>query len=129
MFKPFFNTKWLIVAVVFTAIVIFFTHIPQDVVPKQLQVNGLDKIEHVLSYGVITFLLVLSLKSFSLLSALIFFIAISTFSGVDELTQPFVNRTADPIDWLADIIGIVVVLFSFLYFTSSRRQILPDIDK
>jgi len=97
--------------------------------PDRLQVSGLDKLEHVIAYGVITLLFILSLKnSFSVFSAMILFFAISTVGAVDELTQPFVNRVASPIDWLADIIGIVAVLFSSLYVISSRRQASPNVD-
>ena len=126
--KPIFNIKWLIIAVFSTVILVFFTHLPQDVMPDRLQVSGLDKLEHVVAYGAIALLFILSLNSFSVFSALILFFAISAFGAVDELTQPFVNRVASPIDWLADIIGIVAVLFSSLYVISSRRQASPNVD-
>ena len=82
--------------------------------PERLQVSGLDKIEHFVAYGVITFLFILSLRDrFSLFSAVALFFAISALGAVDELTQPLVNRTASPVDWLADIAGISVVLLTF----------------
>lgn len=127
--ENFFNLKWLIVAVTFTATVVFLTHIPQEAMPDRLQVSGLDKLEHIVAYGVITLLFVLSLKaSFTLLSAAVLFFAILAIAALDELTQPFVNRIASPIDWLTDIVGIVIVLLSFLYFTSSKRQVSPSVD-
>jgi len=124
-----FNIKWLIAAVVFTLIVVFATHLPQEILPNRLQVSGLDKLQHFLAYGVITLLFILSLKSSpSLLSATILFFIISAFATLDELTQPFVNRVASPIDWLADIVGIVTVLFSSLCFTSVKNQASPNVD-
>jgi len=110
-------------------ILVFVTHLPQEIIPDRLEVSGLDKLEHVVAYGVITLLFILSVKnSFSLFSAVILFFSISAFGAIDELTQPFVNRVASPIDWLADIIGIIVALFSFLYFKGSKHQVSPNVD-
>ena len=123
MAKPTFNLKWLTIATLFTAVVVLFTHIPQEIMPERLQISGLDKIEHFVAYGAITILFVLSLRDrFSLLSAAVLFFAISALGVVDELTQPFVNRTASPFDWLADIAGISVVLLAFICFNYSKRQ-------
>jgi len=91
--------------------------------PERLQVRGLDKIEHFVAYGAITLLFVLSLRDrFSLLSAAVLLFAISALGVVDELTQPLVNRTASPVDWLADIVGISVALLIFIFFNHSKRQ-------
>ncbi len=115
----YFDIKWLVIAVTFTATVILFTHIPQGVMPTRPGegVSGLDKLLHVVAYGVITFLFILSLKSStSLLSALFLFFAISAIGIVDEATQSLVNRTASANDWLADIVGIMMaLLFSKVY--------------
>ncbi len=95
--------------------------------PERLQVSGLDKIEHIVAYGAITFLFILSLRDrFSLLSAAILFFAISALGAVDELTQPLVNRVASPVDWLADIVGISVVLLAFVGFNHSKRQAVTN---
>lgn len=122
--KNFFNIKWLIVAVVFTAIVIFLTHIPEDATPSVLQIGGLDKLAHVLAYGSITLLFVLSLRtSPTMLSASLLFFAILSVGAFDELTQPFVNRTASLTDWLADVTGIFVVfVFKTVQSFSNHRQ-------
>ena len=90
--------------------------------PERLKVGGLDKIEHFAAYGAITTLFALSIKDrLSLLSAAALFFAISVLGAVDELTQPFVNRTASPFDWLADIVGIIVVLLACICFNHSKR--------
>lgn len=123
MAKPTFNLKRLTIATVFTAIVVLVTHIPQEIMPKRLQISGLDKIEHIVAYGAITFLFVLSLTArFSLLSAAVLFFAISIVGALDELTQPLVNRIASPMDWLADIVGISIVLLAFVCFNHTKRQ-------
>ncbi len=95
----YFNLKWLTIATLFTTTIVLITHIPQEIMPERLQISGLDKIEHIVAYGAITFSFILSLKARpSLLSAVILFFAISVLGAVDELTQPLVNRVASPID-------------------------------
>ena len=126
---PIINIKWLIIAIIFTAIVVLLTHIPQEVMPAQLQVIGLDKLAHTLAYGAITLLFILSLRtSPTLLSASLLFFAILSVGAIDELTQPFVNRTASLTDWLADIIGVSGVLLFSVCFKHSKRQATVSAD-
>ncbi len=118
----YFDIKWLVLAVTFTAIVLIFTHILKEVMPSQLQENNLDKLYHVVAYGVITFLFILSLKSSpSILSSLFVFFALLAIGIVDEITQPLVNREASLTDLAANVIGIVTVL---LFSTVRRRRFL-----
>ncbi|MBI2824732.1 MAG: VanZ family protein [Planctomycetia bacterium] len=42
--------------------------------------------------------------------------AVALYGVVDELTQPAVGRTADPLDWITDIAGATVGLLVFLAF-------------
>jgi VanZ family protein len=126
---PYFNLKRLTIAILFAAIVVFVTHIPPDVMPKRLQASGLDKIEHVVAYGAITILFVLSLRvRFSLLSAVVLFLAISVVGAFDELTQPFFNRIASPMDWAADLSGIITTLLVFLFLQSRRNRVATGVD-
>ena len=108
------------------AVTIFiFTHLPQDVLPNTLRKHGFDKLEHVLAYGVMTFLFIKSLRfRVSLLLLTVLFFAISSLGAIDEFTQTLVNRVASPIDWLADIFGIITILF-FSYF---KYKTWTDID-
>jgi len=123
MANHYFNIKRLIIAVVFTATVVLLTHLPQEVMPPQLQVIGLDKLAHVSAYGAITFLFLLSLRTWpTLLSASLLFFAILALGALDELTQPFFSRTASLTDWLANIIGVSGVLLFFLRFKRPRYQ-------
>ena len=116
----YFDIKWLVLAVTFTALVLLLAHIPKEVMPSQLQENSPDKLHHVVAYGAITFLFILSLKSSpSMLSTLLVFFALLAIGIVDEITQPLVNREASFADIVANVIGIVMVLlFSML---SKRR--------
>ena len=107
----YFNIKWLVLAVTFTAIVLILTHIPKELMPSKLQENSSDKLLHVVAYGAITFLFILSLKnSPSMLSALLVFFTLLAIGIVDEVTQPFVNREASLTDLTANVIGIVTVM-------------------
>ena len=122
MFETYFNIKSLTAAILFTAIVLILTHIPKEVMPSQLQENSPDKLYHVVAYGAITFLFILSLKSSpSILSSLFVFFALLAIGIVDEITQPLVNREASLTDLAANVIGIVTVL---LFSTMRRRRFL-----
>ncbi len=122
MFETRFNIKSLITAILFTAAVLVFTHLPQETMPSPLQKDGIDKLQHVLAYGVITFLFLISLRtSPTILSALLLFLAVSVIGAFDELTQLFVNRTASVTDLVADIVGILSAL---LFFTVRRQWFL-----
>jgi len=122
MFETYFNIKLLITAILFTAAVLVFTHLPQATMPSPLQKDGVDTLPHVLAYGVITFLFLISLRtSPTMLSALLLFLAVSVIGAFDELTQLFVNRTASVTDFMADIVGILSALF---FYTVGRRRFL-----
>ena len=110
-FDNYFNIKWLVLAIVFTAIILLLTHIPKEAMPPRLQENTHDKLHHVVAYGAITFLFILSLKASStpFLFYLLFF-AILALGILDEVTQPLVNRTASLADIVANFIGIATVL-------------------
>jgi len=112
--KNFFNIRRFVIAVIFTGAVLVLTHIPQEAILSRLQVSGLDKLAHALAYGAITLLFVLLLRTSPtlLLTSLLFF-AILALGTLDEVTQPFVNRTASLSNWLAEIVGVMSVLFFF----------------
>jgi VanZ family protein len=113
--KNHFDIKWLVLAVTFTSTVFIFTHIPQRLIPSQMQERGADKLLHFLVYGAITFLFIISLKSsLSMFSVFLLFFFILVIGIFDEITQPLVNRQASLADLLADITGVIVVLLLFI---------------
>lgn len=123
------NIKWLIVAVLFTAAVVFLAYLPEEAMPSPLCVRSLDKLVHTLAYAAITFLFILSLRTciaVSSASLLFLFLAILAIGTLDELTQPFVMRPARLTDWLANITGILAVLVPFVFINNLRRQISVD---
>ena len=122
MFETHFNIKLLTTAILVTAAVLVFSHLPQETIPSPLQKDGVDKLQHVFAYGVITFLFLISLRtSPTMLSALLLFLAITVIGAFDELTQPFMNRTTSVTDLAADIVGILSAL---LFFTVRRQWFL-----
>jgi len=119
----YFSIEWLIVAIISTATVIFLTHLPREIIPSQLEERGLDKLAHIVAYGALTFLFIVSLRiSHILFPALILLSGILLLAAVDELTQPLVNRTASLIDWVADAIGVAVILLLFIYAKHAKQQ-------
>ena len=125
----YFNIKWLIVAVIFTATVVFLTHFPANEPRLCILGTCLDKLGHVLAYGAITLFFILSLRSYlTLLSASILFFAISAVGVIDELTQPVFNRTASLTDWLADTISIFAVLLFFVCIKTWQHSTSDDSD-
>ncbi len=120
-----FNIKRLIFASLFTATVLVLSHVPEESALFQLSVGGIDKVEHLFVYGIITLLFVLSLRtSFFGLSACFLFFGVLTLGAIDELTQALVSRRASFGDWLADAAGVGAVIVLSLIFKSA----LPKAD-
>ena len=90
------------------------THIPQQRVPFELEVFSLDKVLHVLAYGLLTFLALKSLQAPGPLICVALVLILSLFGGLDEYTQTFVGRRGSLMDWLADLVGITLVLILHL---------------
>jgi len=102
-FTRLFNVKWLTAATFFTIGVVGLTHLPDESVPDQLRLEGLDKLEHTAAYGAITLLFVYSLRtSPTFFVSLFLSVGILGIGTLDELTQPLVNRTI-----FCQIFGIV----------------------
>lgn len=130
--------RWLWLRYVATAALILYwlalftgTHIPINLKPD---VPGNDKLQHLLAYGGLAFLLggVILLqferrgkRRVLLIGALAL---LALYGAFDELTQLFVGRSCDLFDWLADLggsaIGLmaVVVMFRIRRFLVSERR-------
>jgi VanZ family protein len=104
-----FHSRWLVASLAALACVLISTHIPQAAMPRFLQHTFLDKIEHVLAYGTIATLFVLSVPPrTSLTVSLAGLLALAGIGILDEVTQPLFNRTADVRDYLSDLVGILL---------------------
>ncbi len=92
--------------VLFWLAVFAATHMPVQHLPHSGVSN--DKLQHLLAYAVLGGLLTSALATLRPWSwrLVLWAIAIAGAYGVlDELTQLLVGRTADPKDWIADVIG------------------------
>ena len=93
----------------YTAVLVFLTHYPK---PQELLGEDLppDKMLHFLAYGVLGFLVttaVVARGRWSWRAAAITGVALAAFAALDELTQPWFGRAAEPLDWVWDLVGIL----------------------
>lgn len=88
-------------------------HTPREHLP-QTSVSNLDKAVHFTGYLLLTLLAGLYVLRVHRAPARRWYVSwvlmIAVYAAFDELTQPFVNRTAGWADWATDIIGTVVGL-------------------
>jgi len=92
----------------YTGVLVFMTHYPR---PQELLGEDLppDKMLHFLAYGLLGFLVtatVVALGRWSWRTAARTAAGLAVFSAVDELTQPWFGRSAEPLDWIWDLAGI-----------------------
>lgn len=67
-----------------------------------------DKVMHCLMYFILGGLLAWRLSSASAVSASRYFVAwlvLAAYGVFDELTQPYFGRSAEWLDWVADLVG------------------------
>lgn len=103
------NTKYWILTLLYASLIFFLSSRP--VPPEAPQVFLMDKFLHAIEYGVLGFLIALSLhKSPERQRTILLATALSILYGIgEELHQYFVPfRTADPFDVLADGIGALI---------------------
>ena len=94
----------------YTAVLVFATHYPR---PEELLGRNppSDKTLHFVAYAVLaafsaaTWLATRRTASRSIVPLAI---ALASFGAIDEITQPFFRRHADPLDWVYDCIGIAI---------------------
>ncbi|MEJ5350884.1 MAG: VanZ family protein [Melioribacteraceae bacterium] len=109
----------------------YLTTIPLDAVPQIF--SSQDKIEHLIAYLILSFLLTLSLhfqkKSNKISKNYLMFtiILLILYATIDELHQIFVpGRFCDLYDWSADIIGGFTGIFlsnSFIKMNENKSEI------
>jgi VanZ family protein len=110
-----FHRKWLVVSLLSLIGLLILTHIPHEALPKVLQRNLLDKVQHVVAYGVIAFLYLQSLREpIRPTVAAAGLLVLAGIGILDEATQPLVNRHACVWDFVADVTGIGLAALVFL---------------
>jgi len=121
---------WLAVACVATLGVLLVSHIPQETA-VQLQTGFGDKLPHAVAYGVLA---LCWLKVFNcgcgggrskrrMLCGILVPIVIGTAT---ELTQAKVGRCCDPMDLLANAVGVGIAAALWVVLLSRRRTVVSD---
>jgi VanZ family protein len=88
-----------------------------------------DKLLHVGAYAVLGGLVAATLAAAGRLSvrgALVAAVALAAFGAFDEITQPlpWFRRTADPLDWVYDVAGIVGGITAVAALAAAARRVL-----
>ena len=87
------------------------THYPRVKIPDQLP--GKDKLVHFTAFGLLAFLrwrFELARRPISTRFAWITAVVLIAYAAFDEYVQQFVGRFTDPLDFLANASGIIVIL-------------------
>lgn len=103
-----------LVLIVYWVCLFIGTHTPRD---SGVDLTVTDKILHFGAYLGLAFLLALAWslrRPLAARSYAIIAILLAAYGALDELLQIPVNRTCDPLDWLADVCGVAVGLALFL---------------
>jgi VanZ family protein len=92
----------------YTGLLVFATHYPK---PEQLLGTNLpsDKTLHFLAYGALGLLaaaLVAVSGRWSAQRVAALAAGLVAFAAIDEVTQPWFGRSAEPLDWVYDLIGL-----------------------
>lgn len=122
--RPWFARAFAAATIAFTGLLVYATHHPR---PGELLGPNppSDKTLHFTAYATLASLAAatwLTARRTAGRSIAILAVALAAFGGLDEATQPFFSRHAEPIDWLYDCLGIVIGLAAVsVPFALARR--------
>lgn len=110
--------------VAYTGVLVFATHYPR---PEELLGPNApsDKTLHFVAYAVLaafsaaTWLAARRTASRGIAPLAI---ALASFGAIDEITQPFFRRHADPLDWVYDCIGIAIGIAAVVSVVALARH-------
>ena len=80
--------------------------------------EGSDKLVHFIAFAALAF----PLARTGRLGLIVVVIGASAFGGLIELIQPTFDRSADPGDWVADTVGVVIGIGAALLYRRLRRH-------
>lgn len=81
--------------------------------------DGSDKVVHLIAFAALAFPLARTGR-FGLIPV---FVGASAFGGIIELIQPYVGRSAEMQDWIADIVGVALgIILAQLYRRFRKRH-------
>lgn len=118
------------VTAAYTALLVFATHYPR---PEDLLGPNppSDKTLHLLAYGVLGLLaaaVAVVAGRCGPRNVAVLAVGLAAFAAIDEVTQPWFGRAAEPLDWVSDLIGlaagitVVVVVNAMLGLSSPRPR-------
>lgn len=90
--------------------------------PELPVLPGKDKAHHLLAYSILAFPVSLSRPNRYWLYLILFFL----WSGVIEILQPFANRYGEPLDLLANGVGILLGFLLAVLVRWALARHLPD---
>ena len=108
----------------YTGLLVFATHYPK---PEQLLGTNLpsDKTLHFLAYGALGLLaaaLVAVSGRWSARRVAALAAGLVAFAAIDEVTQPWFGRSAEPLDWVYDLIGLAAGIGVIVALTATIRS-------
>jgi len=108
----------------YTGVLVFATHYPR---PEQLLGTNLpaDKTLHFLAYGALGLLaaaLVAVSGRWSARRVAALAAGLAAFAAIDEVTQPWFGRSADPLDWVYDLIGLAAGIAAIAALNATLRS-------
>ena len=102
---------WSVLAIGYWLTMLIATHIPTP----EMVIGGameFDKLLHAGAYFVLATVLFITARrlgsSNRLRTGLLIVFGVITYGAIDELTQPYFNRSCDLSDWIADSIGVLI---------------------
>ncbi len=132
LFRPETGWVWLVVTLGYATMAVLATHKPPSDhwVPQAPPFPHADKVVHAAMYFGLAALVACSLAAWggwdrpkaAIGTATLLWLSLGVYAAIDELTQPWVGRTADLLDWLADMGGVTLALWlGWLIFPFLRR--------
>lgn len=111
-FRPWLTRGLAAATIAFTILLVYATHHPR---PEELLGPNppSDKTLHFAAYATLASLAAatwLTARRTAQRGITMLAVILAAFGGLDEVTQPFFRRHAEPIDWLYDCIGIAIGL-------------------
>ncbi|NBW87669.1 MAG: hypothetical protein EBR23_12820 [Planctomycetia bacterium] len=110
----------------YTLLLVCATHYPK---PEQLLGPHApsDKTLHFLAYGGLGLLAAATLAAsgrWCMTRAIVLGAGLAAFGAADEITQPWFQRAAEPLDWVCDCLGIAagIVVVALIVAISQRRH-------
>ena len=108
----------------YTGLLVFATHYPK---PEQLLGTNLpsDKTLHCLAYGALGLLaaaLVADSGRWSARRVAALAAGLVAFAAIDEVTQPWFGRSAEPLDWVYDLIGLAAGIGVIVALNATLRS-------